>query len=369
MIGTLKQKLRIRKKLPGESFSEYYEVHELPFGAIVFIAGFLFDVFTLSDVDDQLSLIQQAVYLVFIGWALYFEVIENVAGWKPSGFMAKFWGYREFLLHFFLGSLLSVYSLFYLKSASLSTSFVFILIMAGLLVANEFPQLQKRGPIVRLSLWTLCLSSFFLSLFPTLLGFGGPMPFFLSIVIASLILLAFLKRLRTRHPDQQKKMGALFYPAIGVLIFYIVAYTLKLVPPLPLALKTIGIYHNIEKRNGEFILTEERPWWRFWHYGDQYFIAKPGDRVFVYASVYAPKTFKDQINIRWLYKERDGNWKSTDSIPFNISGGRNEGFRGFAVKSNYQPGQWRVQIETADGLEMGRIGLEIVQGALEPSAF
>lgn len=360
MIGFIQQKFSIRKKLPGESFSDYYEAHELPFGAIVFVAGFLFDVFTLSDVDDYFSLGQQAAYLLFIGWALYYEVIEAVTDWKPTGFMERFWGYREFLLHFFLGSLLSVYSLFYLKSASLSSSFIFIGVMALLLVANEFPQLQKRGPIVRLSLWTLCLSSFFLCLLPTLLGFGGPIPFFLSIVLASLILLQFLKTLRKRHPDQHLRMSSLFLPAIGVLIFYFVAFFMKWVPPLPLALKGIGIYHNIEKQNGEFILTEERPWWRFWHYGDQLFYAKPGDKVYVYAAVYSPKAFADEIRIRWLYKDRRG-WNTSDLIPLKISGGRGEGYRGYAFKSNYQPGQWRVQIETVDGLEIGRIGLEIVQ--------
>lgn len=360
MINFVIEKFRIRSRLPGESFSDYYAAHELPFGTLVFLAGFLFDIFTLSNVDDPFSLSQQAVYLIFIGWALYYEILEAVTDWKPGPKMQKFWGYREFLLHFFLGSLLSIYSLFYFKSASLSTSFVFILLMMVLLVANELPQLQKKGPIVRLSLWTLCLSSFFLCLLPTLLGFGGSIPFFLSIVLAGLILLQFLKFLRKRHPDEHLRMSTLFIPAIGVLVFYFVAFFMKWVPPLPLALKTIGIYHNIEKQNGEFILTAERPWWRFWHKGDQLFYAKPGDKVYVFAAVYAPAKFADEIKIRWLYKDKRG-WNTSDLIPMRISGGRGEGYRGYAFKSNHQPGEWRVQIETIEGLEIGRIGLEIVQ--------
>ena len=38
---------------------------------------------------------------------------------------------------------------------------------------------------------------------------------------------------------------------------------------------------------------------------------------------------------------------------------REHGYRGYTVKSNYQPGDYRVQIETTDGREIGRIGLTV----------
>jgi hypothetical protein len=44
-----------------------------------------------------------------------------------------------------------------------------------------------------------------------------------------------------------------------------------------------------------------------------------------------------------------------DSIPIRILGGRQEGFRGYGMKSNYQPGKWKVHVETTDGREIGRI--------------
>ena len=43
----------------------------------------------------------------------------------------------------------------------------------------------------------------------------------------------------------------------------------------------------------------------------------------------------------------------------NITGGRKEGYRGFAMKQNYQPGEWRISIETTDGREIGRIYFEV----------
>jgi hypothetical protein len=41
-------------------------------------------------------------------------------------------------------------------------------------------------------------------------------------------------------------------------------------------------------------------------------------------------------------------------------GGRDGGFRGYSFKKNIQPGTWRVDVETAEGLLLGRIGFEVV---------
>jgi hypothetical protein len=40
-------------------------------------------------------------------------------------------------------------------------------------------------------------------------------------------------------------------------------------------------------------------------------------------------------------------------------GGREEGYRGVTKKNNFAPGDWRVQIETRDGREVGRITFTI----------
>ncbi len=46
------------------------------------------------------------------------------------------------------------------------------------------------------------------------------------------------------------------------------------------------------------------------------------------------------------------------SISIKIVGGREQGFRGYGVKSNYQPGGWKVKVETTDGREIGQVNLE-----------
>ena len=44
----------------------------------------------------------------------------------------------------------------------------------------------------------------------------------------------------------------------------------------------------------------------------------------------------------------------------NISGGREQGFRGFAYKQVLKPGLWQVRIETNDSREIGRLSFEVI---------
>jgi hypothetical protein len=81
--------------------------------------------------------------------------------------------------------------------------------------------------------------------------------------------------------------------------------------------------------------------------------------------VFSPARFADQVQIRWYWKDPARGWTLHDSIPIRILGGREQGFRGYGVKSNYQPGEWKVQVETTDGREIGRVYFDL---SLAPEA-
>ena len=61
--------------------------------------------------------------------------------------------------------------------------------------------------------------------------------------------------------------------------------------------------------------------------------------------------------MRWYWKPEGKRWELQDSIPIDIIGGRAQGFRGYGFKSNYQPGAWKVEVETTNRWtrEIGRI--------------
>ena len=141
------------------------------------------------------------------------------------------------------------------------------------------------------------------------------------------------------------------------------------IPPVPLSIPYIGVYHNVERTEAGYRLAHERPGWRFWHNGDQHFRAQPGDRVFVFFRVFSPARFSDQVLLRWYWKDGARGWTLQDTIPIRIVGGREEGFRGYGVKAKYQPGAWKVQVETTDGREIGRIYFSIEEAPPGPRSF
>jgi len=154
-----------------------------------------------------------------------------------------------------------------------------------------------------------------------------------------------------------------------VLIGFLSLYLVRLIPPVPLSIPFIGVYHNVERSEDAFKLSHERPYWKIWHHGDQDFAAQPGDRIYVFFRIFSPARFSDQVLMRWFWKDNAGKWKLQDSIPIKIVGGREQGFRGYGMKSNYQPGDWKLQVETTDDREIGRVYFEVAAAPQAPRDF
>jgi hypothetical protein len=151
-------------------------------------------------------------------------------------------------------------------------------------------------------------------------------------------------------------------PGVVVHVLFLILYITSFLPPVPLSVEKIGIYHSIQKQEGSYVLSFDRPWWKFWEKGSQTFIASPGDKIHCFASIFAPSFFKEKINMEWWFKTPQG-WSKTDTVPIQVVGGRDSGFRGFTVKQNFTDGEFQVRVTTSDGREMGRIYLDVIKQA------
>ncbi len=349
-MGSMKQKL-----------TEFYGKNETKVDLAFFIGGFLFDIVTLADVDDSFSIIQQIVYLILIFAILIFDFLAEKGKITIGPKMAKIWQYRHLALHFILGSLLSIYSLFFLKSSSIFTSIIFILTLLGIMIANELSVVQKGTADLKVALAVVCLFCFFSMMFPIALGFVGLVPFLLAAGSTGLVLYGLFHFVRQRMGDDKYLFRHLLGPGTVVILVFFLFYLIGWIPPVPLAIKKLGIYHRVEKVDGNYILSYQAPWWKFWQSGAQDFLAEPGDRLFVFVSIFSPTRFDDQVVLHWMYKDKKRGWQSTDRVPLRIVGGRKEGFRGYANKQNFQEGEGRVSVETTDGREIGRIYFEVTK--------
>lgn len=355
-------------------FNAYYEKNEQVISIVFFIGGFLFDMLMLERIDSWMTIGQQGLYLVIIMAALtqmFFEENQPAPDTrKMFVFRRWFYEYRTALIHFFFGTLLNGYTLFFFKSSSLIVSFVFLTFMALLLVANESHRFKKMGLTFKFALLSLCFLCYFAYVTPIAAGSISVLVFLLSMLIGCLPLVFFGWWIQVYRPglfDRAKRQ--ILVPMGLVLLSFLALYTLKLIPPVPLSIPFIGVYHSVEKEGDEYKLGHERPWWRFWQHGDQWFRARRGDKIYVFFRIFSPARFSDQVTMRWYWKDNTLGWVAQDSIPIKIVGGREEGFRGFGVKSNYQPGDWKVQVETTDGREIGRVYFNLELSGEEPHIF
>jgi hypothetical protein len=301
-------------------------------------------------VDAWHMIAQQAAYLLIVTAALL-----QMLGETPRS--PRYTAIRSAVLHFLLGTLLNIYVIFYFKSSSFLASFVFLAVVVALLLANEWKNLG--GLALKFALLALCWISFAALTVPIAIGSIGPGVFLLS-TLAGGIPLATASVFTRRRREILVPLGVVL---IGFLGFYLA----RLTPPVPLSIPFMGVYHSVERSGQDFRLSHERPAWRIWHHGDQWFRAQPGDRVHVYFRVFSPTRFSDRVIMRWF--RHDDGWTQTDAIPISIVGGRDAGFRGHGFKSNWQPGNWKVQVETTDGREIGRIYFSIEPVPSVPRAF
>lgn len=351
-----------------ERFRHYHHQHERKLEAFFFCAGFAFDIVATGEgVDHLVMIIQQVIYLGVIGFILYMDILREhhkQAQFSPR--IEKAWEYRGLALHFCLGTLMNIYSIFFLLSASFFSSIVFVVLLFVALFLNEMKVVRKRGADVKVALYAVCVFCFASLMFPLAFNRVGLGPFLCSFAVTVALVFAFYRSLRKRlgPGDLRRK---LLIPGLGMCGIFLGLYLFGLVPPVPISAKKLGIYHGIEKRGDDYVLLHERPWWQVWLRGDQHFVARPGDKIYFFAAISSPGRFDDTVYVRWDFHGVRG-WSGSDRIPVRITGGRKEGFRGFTSKQNfdYGDGRWRVSVETQDGREIGRLYFTVAKAEADP---
>jgi len=290
------------------------------------------------------------------------ELRELYGGFVPPRGLQTLWRYHAAATHFMLGTLLNIYTLFYFKSASLGASLIFLLVLAAMLAVNELKPFKTSGTTMRMGIFSLCLISYFTYLVPMLVGSLGTLPFIGSMAAAALVVAALVWLLQRRLREHPFAVWEhIVIPYVVVQICFMWLYFAKLIPPVPLSISEIGIYHDVQRMGERFALTTTRPRWKFWQRGDQSFLARPGDKVHCFVSVFSPARFKDRLEVHWLFRDPAAGWRESDTIPLDILGGREGGFRAETTKIHCQAGHWRVRVETSDRRELGRIDLTVTE--------
>src|SRR3954462_3442182 len=227
----------------------------------------MFDTLAVGRVDSWHMIAQQAIYLTIVTAVLtqMFFVPDEPSLDGLAAPKRFYYRHRMALLSFFLGTLLNVYTLVFFKSSSLLVSFSFMLVMVALLLANEFGPFKRSGLAFRFALLSLCGLSFCATVVPVIFGQVGTAIFLASMAVGCVPMLGLAAWIRQRTPERFSAVrNQMLVPFGAMLVIFLGAYLLRVIPPVPLSVPFIGVYHSVERTRDSYQLSHERPAWAFW---------------------------------------------------------------------------------------------------------
>jgi len=274
------------------------------------------------------------------------------------------------IVQFCMGGLFSGFLSLYSRSASLAVGWIFVVVLAALLLGNErFARLYVRMG-VQMTLYFATLFSFLIFFLPVIFHQIGPHMFLLSGVTSLFLTTLFLWFLDMIVPKiTRDALPRAIAGILGVYVLLNALYFTNLLPPLPLALKEAGVYHMVARGSDDtYSLTGERvPWYEsFLRYSTTYHVQK-GEAAYVFTSIFAPSGLSVAIKHEWQHYDSAQNvWITLETVNFPITGGRDGGYRGYSINSNPLPGKWRVQVLTEYGQLIGSISFTVIAASSSP---
>jgi hypothetical protein len=340
-----------------------YNKYERFAPAIFFMAGFTWDSITIKRIDLWLDNIILLTYIFLTGCMIILVNFLNENQIQKK-IILKYQEWYPLAIQFFLGGLFSAYVVLYFQSASFTKNWIFIALLILVLIGNEFIKERLTNLKVQIILYFLALFSFIIFFIPVVIRIMNAFVFIISGILSLFLVAALIyflyKKCQSLKFKEARNLGVI----IIILYFLLnIFYFLNWIPPVPLSLKSGGIYHHVNRSEGQYILKFERgSWFNFWKSADYDFHYQTGDTTFCFAAVFAPTKLNKRIVHEWqYYLDKQETWKTTDRLSYKISGGRDGGYRGFTYKKNIHEGKWRVDVETDEGQLLGRIPFRLIQ--------
>jgi len=324
---------------------------------ILFVCGFIFDMFLLPDITEPLARFIGILYLSLVALLIMFRewlISRNTA----THFEQKIYAVSTFGIAYFSGSALSFVFIYALRSAALSVSWPLFLILLICIITNEY--VATHNYRFTIDVGVLFIAVLFYTIFniPLVLKTQNDMAFDISIgisVLVSIVYIYFLQFMSETAKDETSRGYAL---AVGIPMFVGMLYFLNVIPAVPLSLHAGGTYHNIIRtEEGEYLAREEVDSRFMAKYRTPVYHLTPVDNgVFFFSSIEAPAELTAPITHVWEYYDTTKKrWIPSTVISFTLAGGRDDGYRAYSHKENITEGLWRVTVKVDQSRIVGRV--------------
>jgi hypothetical protein len=349
-------------RFKNSAFRDFFRKHSKYAPIVFFISGFIFDTLTLGRIDRTYDLTVLCLHMTSLSITLYLYNLVDDDKWKNT-FLERYEDYFPLAIQFFFGGLSSAYVIYFSRSVSLSKTASFFIILVLLLIANEFLKKRISNKYLQFGVYYFISFTFFTFMIPVFLKELNTTIFLISgaaSLAVTLVLLIFIY-VRSQSTRKEINLGKMIIIILGIYGIINLFYFLKLIPPVPLALDKGIVAHNITMKDDTYLVSyEPEDSFVFWRKHKRDFAYVPDESVYIFSSIFAPTDLSKAVFHRWKwYNENTKEWEITEDIGYNITGGRDGGFRGYTYKNNVKPGEWEVQVLTDEEHVLGVIKFEI----------
>ena len=344
--------------------------HEKYAPILFFIGGFIFDTLTLGRIDRLYDLSVLCLHMTSLTITLYLYNLADDGKWNNT-VLEKFKEYYPLAIQFFFGGLSSAYVIYYSRSVSMSKTVFFLIILLVLLFANEILKKRISNKYLQFSVYFFISFTFFTFMVPVLIKEMSPNIFIFSGLLSLFSTLALITIIYRASPSTRSEihLGKLIGIVFSIYLMINIFYFFRLIPPVPLALSNGIVAHQVKVENNNYLVTYETDeWYVFWRKHRLKFIQKPNEDVYVFSSIFAPTSLKKSVFHRWKwYNDATREWEIIEDIGYDITGGRDGGYRGYTFKNNLVEGLWKVEVLTQEELVLGIIDFEVITSdSLQP---
>lgn len=347
-------------KLP-KSTEELLHWYERYISPLTLLVAFIIDTIAFRRVDLLLSNLLLFTYLTIVAGAIIlYHLIYS--GRLKGKFFLTILPFVPVAMQFGFGGLFSAFVILYSQSAAYAASWIFVGGLALLLVGNERFRKLYTGFIFQASMFFVVLVSFLIFFLPVVLGRIGLEIFLMSQLIGIAVMVGFIYCFSLLVPAVYTVARfPLVRSTASILLIFNLLYFTNAIPPLPLALKEAGVYHGVA-RSGDTYTLESEPleWYQRYLRYNTVFHRAPGERAYVFTSIFAPTRLATTVTHEWqFYDTVREEWRTMSRVSYPIQGGRDGGYRGYTVQESLAPGDWRVDVRTADGRLIGRVAFAV----------
>ncbi len=363
----IRERLKTSKRY--RKLKHLYDKHERVLIPGTLIFGVAVDFVTFRSIEINAAFILLLMHLIVAGSTIAFMHIYDAGSRKTQ---ETRWRYLRLaaplIVQFTFGALLSASLIFYWFSGSFSVSWPFMIIIASLMASNDVLRNYYLKPVVQVGVYYFIIFSLFALVLPYIFNSIEPWVFLVSGVASLFAILLYVQFLGRYLFSVRSQRSGIALMVITIFVSMNVLYFANVIPPIPLSLTDAGIYHSVQRVNGSYVVEEENDGWLDSVLPGQTIHAVSGERIYVFASIFAPAALDTTIYHQWQhYDEDDREWVDWSRPSYSLFGGRGDGYRGFSFSNNIQPGLWRVDVETERGQTMGRVRfrVEMVDEAVE----